>query len=185
MATPTETAQRVILTLKAPQSSLGCGIHAHVGNDSKVDEYSGALLAAAEKVTEAWLMRCVVTTAVGSSRQSIVELDVAAREMAAVAGPATMAALALLLDTDPDRQRTNPLSIFRAAIRYPTEVLVRMGVPTSFRPSFEARVLPDDIYGLSPATWADIDETLVEPGLIWGAWKAKTILDRRRADGQR
>jgi hypothetical protein len=41
------------------------------------------------------------------------------------------------------------------------------------------------VYDLSPATWGDVDESLQEPGLIWGAWKAKTVLERRRAEGRR
>ena len=31
----------------------------------------------------------------------------------------------------------------------------------------------------------DVDPALHEPGIVWGAWKAKTILDRRRAEGHR
>jgi hypothetical protein len=37
------------------------------------------------------------------------------------------------------------------------------------------------VYGLSPATWTDVDPDLHEPGIVWGAWKAKTVLDRRAA----
>jgi hypothetical protein len=44
---------------------------------------------------------------------------------------------------------------------------------------------PDDHYAIAPATWTDVDESLREPGLVWGAWKAATVLARRRSDGLR
>jgi hypothetical protein len=69
-------------------------------------------------------------------------------------------------------------------VRFPTEVLRRFGVPTPKRDDFAAEAFPDDAYGLSPATWADVDESLREPGLMWGAWKAHTVLARRRAEGR-
>ena len=43
-----------------------------------------------------------------------------------------------------------------------------------------AWIFPDDDYDLSPATFADIDESLHEPGLVWGAAKAHVVLTRRR-----
>jgi hypothetical protein len=48
------------------------------------------------------------------------------------------------------------------------------------RDEFSRRSFPDDMFGLAPATWADVDPSLVEPGLEWGAWKAATIIGRRR-----
>ena len=85
-----------------------------------------------------------------------------------------------LLSTDVDQQQTNPLSVLRSAVRHPTAVLHAAGLPRVHRDEFAERAFPADIYGLSPATWADVDPSLQEPGLIWGAWKAKTVLDRRR-----
>jgi hypothetical protein len=98
--------------------------------------------------------------------------------------PNVLAELDRLLATDADAQTTNPLSVLRAAVRHPTEVLARHGVPHAARDDFAVRNFPGDVYALSPATWADVDESLQEPGLIWGAWKAKTVLDRRRAEGR-
>jgi hypothetical protein len=83
-----------------------------------------------------------------------------------------------LLALDAERQPTNPLSILRAAVRYPTAVLQRAGVPPVVRDAFRERAFPDDSYDLAPASWRDIDESLHEPGIIWGAWKAKTVMDR-------
>ena len=107
-----------------------------------------------------------------------------AEEMSRAATPTVLAQLDALLRTDVDAQQTNPLSVLRAAVRFPTEVLARHGVRPEARDSFAVRAFPDDVYGLSPATWADVDESLAEPGLVWGAWKAMTVLQRRRAEGR-
>jgi hypothetical protein len=85
-----------------------------------------------------------------------------------------------LLSLDVDEQRTNPLSIVRRAVRYPTEVLQSAGVPPVRRDEFAERTFPDDVYDLSPASFADVDPSLHEPGLVWGAAKAHIHLSRRR-----
>ncbi len=89
-----------------------------------------------------------------------------------------------LLERDIDDQRTNPLSVLRGAVRFPTAVLRAAGVPPVVRDDFAERAFPDDIYDLSPATWRDVDESLHEPGLVWGAWKAGEHLRRRRPKEQ-
>lgn len=104
--------------------------------------------------------------------------------MSRTASLLVIAALNDLVATDVDDQTTNPLSVLRLAVRHPTEVLQRFGVSHAHRDEFAVRAFPADVYGLSPATWADVDESLQEPGLIWGAWKAKTVLTRRRAEGK-
>ena len=100
--------------------------------------------------------------------------------MAQRCSPLVLVQLERLLATDVDRQQTNPLSVLRAAVCHPTEILADAGVPPARRDDFAIKTFPADIFDLSPATWSDIDESLQEPGLIWGAWKAKTVLDRRR-----
>ena len=113
-------------------------------------------------------------------------------EVAAAAGAAGEEArdevgprLRALLAEDIDAQRTNPLAVLRGAVRYPTAVLEAAGVPPVVRDEFAERAFPADVYDLAPATWRDLDESVHEPGLVWGAWKAKTFLDRRRAEGRR
>ncbi len=83
-----------------------------------------------------------------------------------------------LLDTDIDEQRSTPLSLLREAVRYPTEVLRAAGVEPVERDEMQERLLPDDVYDLAPATFADVDPALAEPGLVWGA--AKALAHRRR-----
>lgn len=85
-----------------------------------------------------------------------------------------------LLARDIDDQPTNPLSVLRSAVAYPTEVLRTAGVPPIARDGFDERNFPDDDFGLTPASFADIAPSLHEPGLVWGAAKAHVHLRRRR-----
>jgi hypothetical protein len=113
------------------------------------------------------------------------EVAVAAREAGARAAAEVGAELRTFLAQDVDEQRTNPLTILRRAVRFPAAVLEAAGVPPVRRDEFAERAFPDDPYGLAPATWRDVDDSLHDPGVVWGAWKAKTVLDRRRAEGRR
>jgi hypothetical protein len=83
-----------------------------------------------------------------------------------------------LLAADIDQQRSTPLALMRSAVRYPTEVLEAAGVPPVQRDRFTTSAFPEDEYDLSPASWADIDPALTEPGIAWGA--AKAFEHRRR-----
>jgi hypothetical protein len=132
-----------------------------------------------------WVVRSVdrlVVLAHGAVAPGVAEAaaDAGDRCRAEVGG-----ALRELLAIDVDDQPLNPLALLRLAVRYPAAVLEAAGVPHVRRDEFAARSFPDDVYGLAPATWADVDESLREPGLVWSVWKAKTVLDRRRAEGRR
>jgi len=85
-----------------------------------------------------------------------------------------------LLATDVDEQRTNPLAILRGATRHPTEVLASAGVPPVARDAHAERLFPGDAYDLGPAAFVDVDPSVHEPGVVWGAAKAHIILRRRR-----
>ncbi len=147
-----------------------------------MNEYPQRLVDAVREVIGPWLVRCVVNTSTRMTGTCAASLRAEAEEMALLSKPVVMAELVALLDTDVDAQRSNPLSVLRSAVRYPTAVLRAAGIAESSRDEFAVRAFPDDVYNLSPATFADVHETLIEPGLIWGAWKAKTVLDRRRAE---
>lgn len=142
------------------------------------------LIDAVEQVVEAWLVRLAETVFV--ARNGVLTGDfrrtaqAAAREGAAW----TVARLRDVLEVDVDSQRVNPLQILREAVRFPTHVLLSAGIPTPQRDEFDKKINPDDIYGIGPAHWNDIDESLTEPGIIWGAAKASTVLQRRRAEGK-
>lgn len=149
-----------------------------------MDEYVQQLADAVAVAVPKWLVRCVVPTARRLGAVPTPQMHAEAEEMSRTASLLVIAALNDLLATDVDEQTTNPLSVLRLAVRHPTEVLQRFGVSHAHRDEFAVRAFPADVYGLSPATWADVDESLQEPGLIWGAWKAKTVLTRRRAEGK-
>ena len=115
-----------------------------------------------------------------SRRPSQEVRDAAARagvEATAEVGPQVRELLAL----DIDEQRSGPLSLLRSAARFPTRVLLDAGVPIPGRDEFLQTQFPDDVYDLGPAAFADLDPSLHQPGLIWGAAKAHVHLARRRA----
>jgi hypothetical protein len=89
-----------------------------------------------------------------------------------------MPRLADLLEADIDTQRTNPLAVLRNATALPTAALADAGIEPVARDAFAIERFPDDIYALHPATWADVDESLTDPGLRWSA--AKAFEHRRR-----
>jgi hypothetical protein len=150
-----------------------------------LDEYAGALAAAAHAALPGWVERCVERRLADHGAVVTDDLRAAARAAGVRARDEIGAELRALLAADVDAQRTSPLAVLRRAVRYPTEVLRSAGVPPVARDEFAQRSFPDDVYDLSPATWRSIEESLQEPGIVWGAWKAKTVLDRRRAEGQR
>jgi hypothetical protein len=90
-----------------------------------------------------------------------------------------------LLETDIDEQRASPLALLRSAVRQPTELLRSLGVAPVQRDDFDVRNFPDDVYGLVPTSFADVDASLQDPGLRWGAAKAHVFKQRRRAEGTR
>lgn len=92
--------------------------------------------------------------------------------------------LGVLLSTDVDQQRTNPLEVLRVSTRFATAALRDAGVPTPARDEFQQRLDPDDEYLLGPMSWIDLGEDVHEAGIEWGAWKAATVLTRRRAEGK-
>jgi len=104
---------------------------------------------------------------------------------AVVAGRAAAARvtgeLRALLALDAAEQRMTPLEIVRTAVREPTEVLERAGVPPVVRDAFEERAWPDDRYGLVPRTLGDLGDADLGPlQLAWGLAKTKVL--RARAD---
>ena len=142
------------------------------------------LLAAARATVPVWLTRCVerVASAQGLEVPGLAESTLIMVERTAAE---TLSRLAALLGTDVDEQRANPLDILRDAVDGPTAVLLTGGARPVTRDRFAEERFPDDVFGLVPATWADIDEALAEPGFTWGAWKAAVVLTRRREEGLR
>lgn len=146
------------------------------------DEPVTELLSAAGVAAPGWLRR-VTLQAAGSPPPP--GLNEAVEEMVAVQSVRLRGELEALLRTDVDEQRTNPLSLFRSAVDAPTRLLQRFEIAPPPPDAFAGERFPDDPYRLGPATWSDIDPALHEPGLTWGAWKALTVLRRRRHEGLR
>lgn len=148
-------------------------------------EHHAAVLAdGIEAAIGPWVERCVTTTI--EARGGLVTGVV--RERARVAGVEATETVAprvrALLALDIDQQRTGPLALVRAAVPFPTAVLVGAGVTPPDRDAQAVALFPDDVYDLSPASFADLDPVLQEPGLVWGAAKAHVHLARRRAGSQ-
>jgi hypothetical protein len=145
--------------------------------------YADRLAAGIEATLPAWVRRCVLTRV----EQSGVEAptDDRIEEAAEGASVEVGAAVRLLLETDIDLQRTSPLAVLRTAVRFPTEVLRGAGVPEVVRDHDAERMFPDDVYDLTPASFADVDPSLHQPGIEWGAAKAHVHLSRRRGSDQR
>lgn len=101
-----------------------------------------------------------------------------ARRAGRLAADDVGARIRVLLEADVDEQRTNPLSVLRSAVSFPTAVLARAGVPPVTRDDFAEQRFPDDVYDLTPASFADVDPALHEPGLEWGAAKAWVHMKR-------
>jgi hypothetical protein len=151
----------------------------------EMDPYPAALAEAIEAALPGWVERSVARIASAYWGRVPDEVRVAATAAGERAQLEVGREVRELLATDVDDQRSNPLAVLRRAVRYPTAVLREAGVPPVVRAEFTERAFPDDVYDLAPATWRDVGESLHEPGLAWGAWKAKTVLDRRRSEGLR
>lgn len=92
--------------------------------------------------------------------------------------------LSLLLASDVDDQRANPLQVIREVTARAGCVLDDLGVPAPMRDEVEERAMPGDRHGLGPLAWRDLGDDVHEAGIVWGAWKAATVLARRRAEGK-
>lgn len=88
------------------------------------------------------------------------------------------------LATDVDEQRMNPLQIIRRSTAAVAGALRAAGVAAPQRDEFEQRGMPEDPYAIGPVAWLDLGETVHETGITWGAWKAATVLTRRRPEGK-
>ncbi len=143
---------------------------------SALEQYPASLYDAVCRDAGAWVERRLLEIADGA------DVDVAAVTDAVTS---TMRRELLdLLTQDVDAQRENPLHVLRRATRHATAALSAAGVPFAERDEFEQRAMPEDVYAFGPLTWRDLSENVHEAGITWGAWKAATVLSRRRAEGK-
>jgi hypothetical protein len=149
--------------------------------DSPVAQYATALAERIEAALPDWVVRCVDRVFVAWAGSSSEKIAAASRSVGERAAADIGPELRRLLAADIDEQWTTPLDLVRSAVRYPTAVLAELGVPPVDRDEFSMRRFPEDVYGLSPASLADVDPDLAEPGIAWGA--AKAFEHKRRHDG--
>src|SRR5205823_297231 len=105
-----------------------------------------AFAAAVEEAVPAWVERLVAGTlewqgvaATEDVRRAAVEAGQSARESVA-------RQLRALLAADIDAQATTPLSILRAAVSFPTEVLRTAGAQAVRRDPYAVEAFPDDAF---------------------------------------
>jgi hypothetical protein len=142
---------------------------------------AGAALAdAVETAVPGWVERRVRDLLVAFTGRAdptaLEQAREAGRRAAAEVGPE----LRRLLAADVDRQWANPLALVRRVVSYPTEVLAAAGVPPVVRDEYDEAHFADDVYGLMPRTFTDLDPSLRDVALVWGAAKARASMVRHR-----
>jgi hypothetical protein len=143
-----------------------------VTEDEQALAAQGAVLAdALVDALPQWSVR-VVTERGGRGLRH--EAERAGREAAEALAPQLHA----LLAADVDQQRQNPLALVRTAVAWPTAVLREAGVPPVDRDDHDRAHFPDDDYGITPMSFADVGPSVQEAGILWGAMKAH--VHRRR-----
>jgi hypothetical protein len=142
-------------------------------DEARLAEIASALEVGLVQTIPGWLRRSALTV-----RPSI---DAAALDASIVD---TMAALEpelhRILVADVDAGAGSPLAAIRAATGAVTQLLLDDGALVPTRDEFAERSFPGDLFSFGPAAFAEIDEALHEPGLVWGAARAHVHLRRRR-----
>jgi hypothetical protein len=151
-----------------------------VTGPTELERAACALADAVEASLAAWVQGCVRRLLEAWSGRADPEVMAAAARAGERAAAECGRRVRHLLSLDIDQQRTTPLSLVREAVAYPTEVLAAAGVPPVERDSFARQAFPDDPYGLSPASFAELGPEAAEAALVWGAAKA---MEHKRRHG--
>lgn len=142
--------------------------------EQQLAEYARVLAEGIAQALPGWVVLSVESRLVEMAPEVRAAAEAAGAAAAAEAG----SEVARLLAADVDDQRENPLAALRRAVRYPTGVLLAADTAPVERDDFAIDRFPDDIYDLTPASFADIHPDLQTLGLTWGA--AKAFVHRRR-----
>ncbi len=151
-----------------------------MNDDELFRKYSQELADAIDGQIEGWVTRSVRSRCSAAGVELTDELEVALSRAARTCRVDVGARMKDLLTSDIDEQRTTPLAIIRSSIHYAADILASAGAGPVERDEFERRSFPDDIYALSPASMSDVDESLAEPAIVWGAAKAHIHRSRHR-----
>ena len=150
-------------------------------DDARLHDYAVALADAVDAALGPWVRRCVECRCADAGIALTDDVRAATADAADSCITEIGGRVRALLLSDIDEQSGTPLTVLRDAVRYPTAVLDDAGMPEVSRDDFARRSFPEDRYDLTPASFAEIDESLHEPGLAWGA--AKAFVHRRRRGG--
>lgn len=178
--TPKQVASTVRVAARCwPKGPVG---RHHGGvDDPGIEDPARALADGIDEAIEPWVRRCVTTIMTAWRGQCPPDVAAAAAAAGAAARAEVSPRVRTLLDADIDDQRSTPLAVIRAAVRFPTAVLADAGCPHVERDDFAVRAFPADVYDLSPASLADVAEDLRGPGIVWGATKAFEHKRRHRS----
>ena len=122
--------------------------------------YASALADGVERALPGWVERSVERLVLAYRGSVRPQERAAATQAGAAARDAVGPRVRQVLLTDIDAQTVSPLAVVRTAVSFPTEVLRAAGVPPVVRDEFVERQFPDDVYDLSPASFADLDPAL-------------------------
>ena len=149
----------------------------------ELEPYPDDLYQAVISAVPAWITKQVSEIASLSIDETSKEFTSALADVAEQVLHVVSTDLMVLLATDVDAQQSNPLHVLRASTASVTQLLQTVGATPARRDEYEVRAMPDDVFSIGPLTWRDLGEEVHDAGISWGAWKAATILTRRRADG--
>lgn len=156
-----------------------------VDDEQRLAAYAEDLAARIDQALPAWVERSILGVVEAWKGDVPADVRASARKAGEAARQEVVPDVRRVLTADVDAGAGNPLAVLRGAVTYPTAVLRSLGVPPVVRDDFAVEQFPDDVYDLAPASFADVDPSLHEPGLVWGAAKAHVFLARRRAEGKR
>ena len=151
-----------------------------IDDERALAAYGDELVRAIDAVIGDWVETCVKAVLAAQDRHVGAETATLIDAARVEATREVIAELRAVLALDVDEQRKNPLSILRAAVRFPTEVLRAVGAQPVGRDEFDERSFPDDEFALTPAAFADFGPAVHDAGIMWGAAKAHVHLQRRR-----
>lgn len=146
---------------------------------ARLDEASAAIVAGVARVLPGWVESRVAFVADAWGR-----LDDAARDglaaRARVAGEAATARvvgeLQALFARPAAEQNSTPLEVVRHATAEVTALLAGVGIPPVERDAFDERAFPDDVYGVTPSSLADLGDPDLGPlQLAWGLAKTHVL----------
>lgn len=143
-----------------------------------LEEYPRDLFVAVVAAYPTWLTAQIRAISDGA----LVDADVA--EIVTASTQQMQTDLLNLLETDVDAQRSNPLHVLRHSTVLANQRLQQAEVVAPHRDEFEIAAMPHDAYAIGPLTWKDLDDDVHDAGITWGAWKAATVITRRRAEGK-